>query len=90
MSLEDNKQVYIEKLRNEIAELKNQLSRQELRQKAKKSLFGSMSVERLAEENKTLREELRVIRTVNPEKCEKGGECEKCVVGCVIDEWMAN
>ena len=50
-------QEFIEKLHEEIAELKKQIKQQELRQRAKKELFGAMSIERLVDENKRLTEE---------------------------------
>ena len=52
-----DKQRYIEKLHKEVADLKKQLQQLELREKAKKSLFATVSVERLTEENKKLQEE---------------------------------
>ncbi len=48
---------FIEKLHEEIAGLKKQIKQIELRQRAKKELFGTMSIERLSDENKRLTEE---------------------------------
>lgn len=51
-------QEFIEKLHDEIAGLKKLLEQQELRQRAKRELFGAMSIERLAEENEQLKDEI--------------------------------
>ena len=48
--------IFIESLQKEIKDLKKELEQNDLGQRAKKSLFGQVSVERLTEENKALRE----------------------------------
>ena len=73
---------FIDKLHAKINDLKNQLKQHELRQRAKRKLFGDLSVERLAEENKRLTDEneelhiqVKALLAGRQQDCSESSEC---------------